>query len=76
MARIFEQSFLKEELAKVGMELLEPEYLIIHEEYDIICKNRFGNIITFTFTEVWESIYNENAIGCCGDCERCLTPIC
>jgi hypothetical protein len=76
MARAFERAILKQELAKAKMELLEPEYLIIHQEHDIVCKNRFGNIVTFSFDEVWDAIYNEEAIGCSGNCERCLTPIC
>lgn len=76
MGRAFEKSILKQELAKAKMELLEPEFLIIHQEHNIVCKNRFGNIVTFSFEEVWMAIYNEEAIGCINDCERCLTPIC
>lgn len=76
MARVFERSILKSELTKVKMELLEPEFAIIHQEHDIVCKNRYGNIVKFSFEEVWNAIYNEESIGCWHDCEKCLTPIC
>lgn len=77
MARVLERSILEKKLAEVKMELLEPEYLLIHEHHNIVCKNRFGNIVTFSFAEIWAWLHDlDNYVGCHANCEMCLTPIC
>lgn len=76
MARILERSTIEEKLKQINWEYVSPEFVIIHEDYRFIFKNPQGNEIEFSFTEVWNWLYDINYIGCGHDCQTCLTPIC
>jgi hypothetical protein len=82
MARILERSVIEKELQAVNKkisginwEYISPNIDLISDEYDFVFKN-YKEEVSFSFYEIYSWIYDENYIGCSGNCERCLTPIC
>jgi len=76
MARILERSDIEKNLKLIGWTYVSPDYFLIHEEHDFVFLNPKGDEIKFSFTEVFNWLYNEDYIGCGHDCDKCLTPIC
>jgi hypothetical protein len=76
MARVLERSVVEKNIKKIKWEYVSPDFPLIHEEHDFVFLNREGEKQEFSFTEVFEWLYDEDYVGCSGDCDRCLTPIC
>jgi len=77
MTRAIDAAKLDEKLRQIKSELIS-QHVIIIEGMDIMIRNKYGMIIEFDFTEVYEWLHdiNDYSAYCGGDCKRCLSRMC